>query len=55
MRGLRSKTEAAGRKLCLDFDPGKCRDQRAALQSFFESPGRVVVIFGHHDEGKGGV
>ena len=54
-RGLRGKTEAAGRKRRLDLDLGKCCDQRATLQPFFQSPGCVVFIPGHYDESKSGV
>ena len=54
-RGLRGKTETAGRKRRLDLDLGKRRDQRATLQPFFQSPGRVVFIPGHHHERKSGV
>lgn len=52
VRGLCGKAETARHQLCLDLDPGECRDQRATLQAFFQSPGCVVGISGHHDEKK---
>lgn len=42
MRGLRGKAEAAGGQLRLDLDPGQRRDQRAASQPFFQSPGGIL-------------
>lgn len=49
---MRRKAEAAGHQLCLDLGCGERGDQRAALQTFFESPGRVGFILDHHDEKK---
>lgn len=54
-RSLCGEAETAGHKRGLDLDPGERRDQRATLQTFFESPGRVVFIPGHHDENKRGI
>jgi hypothetical protein len=54
-RGLRGEAETARHERGLDLDPGECRDQRATLQTFFQSPGRVVGIPGHHNEKKRGV
>jgi hypothetical protein len=54
-RTLRSEAETARRERGLDLDGGECRDQRAALQTFFQSPGRVGFIPDHHDEEKSGV
>jgi hypothetical protein len=42
VRGLRGKAKAAGDKLRLDLDPGQRRDQRAASQPFFQSPGGIL-------------
>lgn len=54
-RALSGKTEAARHERRLDFGRGKCCDQRATLQTFFQSPGRIVFIPGQHDEKKSGV
>jgi hypothetical protein len=42
VRGLRGQAEAAGDQLRLDLDTGQRRDQRAASQSFFQSPGGIL-------------
>ena len=42
VRGLRGKAEAARGQLRLDLDPGQRRDQRAASQPFFQSPGGIL-------------
>jgi hypothetical protein len=54
-RTLRGEAETARRERGLDLDSGKRCDQRAALQTFFESPGRVGFIPDHHDKKKSGV
>ena len=54
-RTLRGEAETARHERGLDLDGGECCDQRAALQTFFESPGRVGFIPDHHDEKKSGV
>lgn len=54
-RTLRGEAETARHKRRLDLDRGERRNQRAALQTFFESPGRVVFVPDHHDEKKSGV
>ena len=54
-RDLSGEAETARHERRLDLDPGKRRDQRATLQPFFQSPGRVVFIPGHHDEKTSGV
>ena len=54
-RILRGEAETARHERGLGLDGGERRDQRVALQTFFESPGRVVFIPDHHDEKKSGV
>lgn len=54
-RSLRREAETARHQLCLNLDRGERRDQRAALQAFLESPGRVGFIPDHHDEKESGV
>lgn len=54
-RALSGKAEAARHERGLDLDSGKRGDQRAALQTFFQSPGRVVFVPCQHDEKESGV
>ncbi len=54
-RGLRGKAETARDKRRLDLDLRQRHDQRAAFQSFFQSPGGVCGIARLHEEKKGGV
>ena len=49
---MRGKAEATGGKLRLDRDAGQRRDQRATLQPFFQSPGRVLFIACFHKKKK---
>lgn len=52
VRGLRGKVETAGGKKGVDLDRGKSRDQRGALQSFFQSPGGAIGVAGFDDKKK---
>src|SRR5262245_4755139 len=54
-RTLRGEAETACHERGLGLDGGKRCDQRAALQTLFESPGCIGFIPGHHDKEKSGV
>ena len=52
---MRGKTETTGCQRRLDLDLGQSRDQRAAFQPFFQSPGGVLGLARLHHEKKRGV
>jgi hypothetical protein len=47
---LRGEAETARDKLRLDLDRRQRRDQRAALQAFFQRPGGGIGVAGLDDE-----
>lgn len=51
-RGLGGQAEATGCQRRLDLDFGQGRDQRAAFQPFFQSPGGVLGLARLHHEKK---
>jgi hypothetical protein len=54
-RYLRGKAKTARGKRGINLDCGKRRDQRAALQPFFQSPSGPIGAAGFDDEKKGGI
>jgi len=49
-RGLRGKAEPPRGELCLDLSLRQAGDERATLQAFFDSPGRLLGGAGLDDE-----
>jgi len=47
---LRGKAKAPGNELCLDVCLRQAGDERAALQPFFQRPGRFFGGAGHDNE-----
>jgi hypothetical protein len=52
---LRGETETARGERRFDFDRGERRNQRAALQAFFQSPGGAVGVGGFGDKKQSGI